>query len=526
MGFTTGLRRMARRAFLLVGAAALCAAATSDALAQAAPTLRVGMAAQDVGRLDPHFAVSTIDRVVVAWMFNGLVRFRPGSINPAEIEPDLAERWESSPDGRTWTFHLRRGVQFHGGFGEVTADDVVFSIRKASTAATSAFAADFRAFEAVEAVDPHTVRIRLRENVPSLLGILTNYSGGYIVSRRAVEQRGNDFVRNPIGTGPFALERVTPNQSAELVAHERYFRGRPQIGRISYRFIPSDASRDLAFQNRELDLNYGRSDQTWLNRTRQLQGVTVDVFEPGELTVLNLNTSIPPFNDIRIRQALAHAVNRAEFARWRGPDVAREGQSIVPRGYLGTNDNPGLLPHDPARARALLAEAGHPNGITIRVIHTQLPEMLNGMQVLQQQLRRAGITLDLQIVEHATFHQQIRQNLSPLVYYSAARFPIADIYLTQFFHSRSIVQTPTAVTNFSHCNQADAQIDAARVSTNREEQVRLWAEAQRILVQNVCGVPVIETLLVFARRNNLEYGYELRGSMSLGPLITEATRLR
>ncbi len=523
MRFTNRLRRVARRAVLLAGIGALAA---TGAVAQPVPTLRVGMAAQDVGRLDPHFAVSTIDRVVVAWMFNGLVRFRPGSINPAEIEPDLAERWESSADGRTWTFFLRRGVRFHGDFGEMTADDVVFSLRKAATAATSAFSGDFRAFETVEAVDPYTVRIRLRENVPSLLGIVTNYSGGYIISRRAAEQRGEGFVRAPIGTGPFALERVTPNQSAELVAHAVYFRGAPQIGRISYRFIPSDASRDLAFQNRELDLNYGRSDQTWLNRTRALPGVTVDVFEPGELTILNLNTSIPPFNDIRIRQALAHAVNRAEFARWRGQDVAREGQSLVPRGYLGTNDNPGLLPFDLARARALLAEAGHPNGITIRVIHTQLPEMLNGMQVLQQQLRRAGITLDLQIVEHATFHQQIRQNLSPLVYYSAARFPIADIYLTQFFHSRSIVQTPTAVTNFSHCRQADAQIDGARVSTNREEQVRLWQEAQTILVREVCGVPVIETLLVFARRDNLDYGYELRGSMSLGPLITETTRLR
>ena len=152
--------------------------------------------------------------------------------------------------------------------------------------------------------------------------------------------------------------------------------------------------------------------------------------------------------------------------------------------------------------------------------------MLSGMQVLQQQLRRAGITLDLQVVEHATFHQQIRQNLSPLVYYAAARFPIADIYLSQFFHGRSIVGTPTAVTNFSHCNQADAQIDAARVSTDLEEQKKLWAEAQRILVGEVCGVPIIETLLVFARRENLDYGYKLEGSMSLGPLITETTRLK
>ncbi|MBX9593096.1 MAG: polyamine ABC transporter substrate-binding protein [Roseomonas sp.] len=516
------------KAALLGSAMALAAAigaVPSEAQAQG-QTLRVGMAAQDVGRLDPHFAVSTIDRVVVAWMFNGLVRFKPGSINPAEIEPDLAERWESSADGKTWTFFLRRGVQFHGGFGEMTAEDVVFSLRKSGTAATSAFAADYRAFQNVEAVDSHTVRITLRENVPSLLGILTNYSGGYIVSRRAVQERGDAFARNPIGTGAFALDRVTPNQSAELVAHQQYFRGAPQLGRISYRFIPSDASRDLAYQNRELDVNYGRADQTWLNRTRALPNTVVDVFEPGELAILNLNTRQPPFNDIRVRRALAHAVNRQELVRFRGQDVTREGQSLVPRGYLGFSNATPLLPFDSARARALLAEAGHPNGLTIRVIHTQLPEMLTMMQVLQQQLRRSGITLDLQVVEHATWHQQIRQDLSPLVYYSAARFPVADIYLTQFYHGRSRVQTPTAVTNFSHCDQADSQIDAARVSTNPEEQNRLWAEAQKILLENVCGVPLLETLLVFARRDNVDYGYELKGSMSLGPIINERTRIR
>lgn len=514
-------------AMMLAGAAALgLGAFATPADAQPKTTLTVGMAAQDVGRLDPHFAVSTIDRVVVAWMFNGLVRFKPGSINPAEIEPDLAERWESSADGRTWTFRLRRGVQFHGGFGELTAEDVVFSLRKAAQASSSAFSGDFRALQTVEAVDPYTVRIVLRENVPSLLGLVTNYSGGYIISKKAVEQRGEAFVRAPIGTGPFALDSVTPNQSLELVAHDAYFRGAPIIKRISYRFIPSDASRDLAFQNRELDLNYGRAQSTWVERTRRVPETIVDVFEPGELAILNLNTKQAPFDDIRVRRAVAHAINRAELVRWRGEAVSRAGRSVVPAGYLGFTADVPLPQHDLDRARALLAEAGHANGVTVRVIHTQLPEMLSAMQVVQQQLRRAGITLDLQVVEHATFHQQIRQDLSPLVYYAAARFPVADIYLSQFFHSRSIVKTPTAVTNFSHCAVADAEIDQARVETDPQKQAALWHAAQRRIIEHLCGVPLFETLLVFARHSSLDYGYQLNGSMSLGPLITEATRFK
>src|SRR5438067_728305 len=129
-------------------------------------TLNVGIAAQDAGRLDPHFAVSTIDRIPVAWMFNALVRFPPGSIDPAKIEPDLAESWESSPDGKTWTFHLRHGVQFHGGYGELTAEDVIFSLNKAGDPKTSAFSSELRPVESMQAVDPYTVKIVLKEIVP------------------------------------------------------------------------------------------------------------------------------------------------------------------------------------------------------------------------------------------------------------------------------------------------------------------------------------------------------------------------
>jgi peptide/nickel transport system substrate-binding protein len=502
------------------------AAALAFALPAAAQktTLTIGMAAQDIGRIDPHLAPTTIDKVVVGWMFNGLVRFKPGSINPAEIEPDLAERWESSADGKVWTFYLRRGVQFHQGFGELTADDVVASLRKAATQGQSAFVGDFRAFDSVEAVDPYTVRITLKEVVPSLLGIVTNYHGGNIVSRRAVTERGEAFARNPVGTGPFTVASHTPNQSLELTAHPTYFRGAPILQRISYRFIPSGSSRDLAFQAGEIDVNYSQADQAWVRRMRALPNVVVDVFEPGELAIINLDTSKPPLNDIRVRQAIAHAVNREQLVQWRGAEISRVGVSVVPVGYLGTHPTPGLLPHNPDRARALLAEAGFPQGLTVKIVHTQLPEMLNAMQVVQAQLRRAGITLDIETTEHGAWHQRIRRSESPVVYYAAARFPVADVYLSQFYHSRSQVGTPTAVTNFTNCNQADAEIDAARVETNRDRQIALWHAAQEKIVANVCAVPLFETLLVWARRDSLDWGYELKGSMSLGPLVTERTR--
>ena len=123
----------------------------------AAQTLRVGQIGQQSGTLDPHRATATPDKGPASWMFDGLVRFPPGSADPGTLEPDLAERWERSADGLTWTFTLREGVQFHHGMGTLTAEDVAFSIRRAATAESSAFASDYRDLAAVEVVDPRTL---------------------------------------------------------------------------------------------------------------------------------------------------------------------------------------------------------------------------------------------------------------------------------------------------------------------------------------------------------------------------------
>ena len=506
-------------------ALAVLAGGATAAMAAPKSTLSIASTAQDVGQLDPDFATGTPDRVAVGWIFNGLVRFKPGSMNPADIEPDLAESWESSADQLTWTFHLRHGVQFHAGFGELTADDVVFSLTKAANAKTSAFAADFAPVASVEAVDPYTVRIVLKQHVPSLLGLVTNYSGGYILSRKAYEKRGADFTRAPVGTGPFAVASITAGQSMTLVANDAYFRGKPQVRGIVYRFMPSDASRELAFRSGELDLAPGVQDQVWIKRMKAVPHTVIDVFQPGELSELNLNVTVKPLDDIRVRQAIAYAVDRQELQRWKGTEVARAPISVIPDGQLGTVDAH-LLPHDTAKAKQLLTEAGYPNGLTIKVIHTQLAEMMAQMQVVQAQLRRAGITLDIQPVEHATYHKMIRQDLSPIVFYDAARFPVADIYLSQFFHSNSIVKTPGAVANFSHCTVADKEIDEARVATDAKVQLADWAEAQRKIAAAVCAVPLIEVEQVWVQHDDVDLGYDLQGSLSLGPLVTEQTHFK
>ena len=165
---------------LIRGAAALAMALVVAMAAQPAlaakTVLNIGMAAIDAGRLDPHLSATTPDKALFNWMFNGLVRMKQGTMNPdpALMEGDLAESWKSTADGKQWTFNLRKGVQCHHGYGEFTADDVVYSLARAGDPKRSAFSSDFKDFDKVEAVDKYTVRITLKNQVPSLLGLLIN----------------------------------------------------------------------------------------------------------------------------------------------------------------------------------------------------------------------------------------------------------------------------------------------------------------------------------------------------------------
>lgn len=501
---------------------------TALALAFATPAfaqkvLNFGIASPDIGQVDPHKATTTQDKPMTSWAFNGLVRFKPGSADLGGLEPDLAESWQKSPDGLVWTFKLRKGVKFHRGFGELTADDVVFSLKRAGDPKSSSFSGDYASFANVEAVDPLTVKITLKNPVPSLLGLVANYHGGMIVSKKAAEQMGDDFRIKAIGTGPFMVDEYKPKESVTFVANKDYFRGAPKLDKIVYKFIPADAARDLAFQSGELDVLYGRQDQKWIERMQKEKGVKVDVVRPAELSMLHLNLKQKPLDDIKVRQAFAYAIDPKQASGFMGELVSDPARSVVPIGYLGFDDSTKIPSGDVNKAKQLLAEAGYPNGVQIKSVMTSLPSMLANMQVLQAQLKKANIDLQLEVVDHQTYHANIRKDLSQVVLYSAARFPVADVYLSQFFHSNSIVGKPTAVTNFSHCDVADAEIEGARVEQDAAKQKALWATAQKKIIEKLCAVPVYEQKQSFARRDNVDYGYKFDSAMHLGPTFNETT---
>jgi peptide/nickel transport system substrate-binding protein len=509
---------------LLMGACLSVGAGLAWGQAKERALITIASGASDNATLDPHRATSTYDKGVVAELFNGLVRFPPGSADPKDLEPDLAEKWTASKDSRVWTFYLRRGVQFHGGYGEFKAADVVYSLKRAGDPAHSSFAANFAGVDKVEALDDYTVRITLKYADASFLGVVSNYHGGNIVSRVAAEKMGEKFGQTPIGTGPFAFAQHVTQQYVKLVANDAYFRGAPRVGGILYRMIPSDSARELAFATREVDIIGGKREQRWVDRARA-RGMHVDIFDPAEFRTLFINRSIKPLDNLKVRQAIAAAVNVDEIVRYAGKDVAEKGCSIVPNGYLGSDCGAGGYAYDPALARRLLAEAGFPNGLSLKSVVSNISAQQPIMEVIQSQLLKSGIKLDMEIVDHASYQSKSRQDQSALVFYGAARYPSADIWLAEFYDSASAIGAPKAVNNFSHCAVADELIRRAHIEPDAQKQIALWKQAQQKILADVCAVPLFGLKQVWAAGQRVNYGYQLRGALNLQPPITEQTTL-
>lgn len=501
------------------GLAALVFASQADA-----KVLRVGSGVADVGTLDPHFATNFGEYPIVKAMFNGLVDLPPGTVDMERIQPDLAERWSVSDDGKVWTFHLRRGVQFHHGYGEFTSEDVVYSFnRMKSEEVGSPWRSEVANIKEVRAVDRYTVEIQLHAADPFTLLRLVGYHSGFIVSKKAVEDLGPEHRFRPIGTGPFMIEQYNPRRSVVLTANKDYFKGEPKLDGLEFLFMPDTSTRELALRRQEIDAADGNSEQIWVDRMRA-QGLVVDMVGPGNGYFFQFNMTVPPFDNLLVRRALAYAVNRDDIVQFLGPALARELKSPIPMGYFGhTTEGLETYEYNPERARQLLAQAGYPNGFEFEIYMSEATSYLPFAQILQEHWRRIGVTMKLNIVDHASYHERIRENLNGVVLYNATRLPIADIYLSQFYHSDAIVGKPTAITNFSHLGDVvasvDHLIDEARFELDPERQRALYAEAQRVIMEVAAAMPYAQRYSAMARQSYVDLGYELVGPNHLDNLF-------
>lgn len=506
------LSRFGPLAALGLGAALLAAPhAHADNLADE-QVLRIAMGVDDIRTVDPHFAIGTGEAPIYRSVYQALTMFPDGTLDMGNLQPGLATEWSVAEDNLTWTFKLREGVQWHRGHGEFTADDVVFSIERIKDPDVgSPFRRNLDIIDEVRAVDDHTVEIVTVEPLGELPGILADYQAGFIVSRAAFEA-GLDPRTEAIGTGPFMVEEYIPREGYDLVRNEDYWRGTPIIERIEYRFMSEDSPRELALRAGEVHAIEIPADQDWVERLRA-HDLVVELTAPANHFTLFYNLSQPPMDDIRVRQALSHAIDRDELIQFLGEDVATPEYSPLAAGYVGHTRDVPRYDHDPDRARELLAEAGFADGLEMTVVVSNSHIYLPPMQVIQEQWRRVGVDMQLQVVDHPTFHELIRQNVNPVIIYGAFRMPLnGTVYLTQFYHSDSIVGKDTAVTNFIHYGDVldgiDEYIDAARYEIDTDRQIELWEAAQRQIMEDAVMQPLFVRNYGLARSPLLDLGHE------------------
>ena len=502
--------------------------------------LRIAQNAADVGSLDPHFGSGIQDRALVDMVFNGLLRFKPG--DATAFEPDLATTLPgpttNSEGHQTWTFFLRHGVMCHPSDGvpayELTSEDVLYSLQKAANKETSAYSSDYAGMT-FSSPDNYTVTVTLARPLSSALFYprMANYSGGYILCKKAADKLGPDGLKtHPVGTGPFMFKSYSPKEKVELAANDAYFRGRPQLDGIEYRYMADLNSRELGLRGGQLDVIAGQGDDKWVDQMSSAPNVNVDIFGVGEVTTVYFNVTRPPFDKLEVRQAVVNALNRDEFLALYGPKVAQRVFSPVPQAFmaggLSENEVSARLvdtQFNVNKARALLQDVGLGAGFAFSAVTSEMPAYRVIYASMQAQLARVGIRMDLRVVDHASMHDQIRKDVNPVVVYVAFR-PTADAYLTQFFHSDAIVVSGKSPnTNFAHYDKVDEQIDAARNEPDSAVQDGLWKQAQTKALQDVVAYPILYQNQVYARSSNVDYGHQLDSAIQLYPGIDERTRL-
>ncbi|MBW2124063.1 MAG: polyamine ABC transporter substrate-binding protein, partial [Deltaproteobacteria bacterium] len=282
---------------------------------------------------------------------------------------------------------------------------------------------------------------------------------------------------------------------------------------------------EMAFRKGEIDLCEGEREQAWIDKMKKVPGTIVDVFGPGETLTLHFNTTKKPLDDIRVRRALAYAISRDELMEFLGKDVTEPLVSPIPTSYLGGTTDVPLYRYNPEKAKALLKAAGLGKGFTLKEVITEMSDYRRPMEQIQAQLRRVGVNLQMDVITHSAYHQQIRKDVNPIVLYVCARFPTADPILTQFYHSKSIVGTPRGITNFSHYDKIDDLIEEARRETNVEKQKALWAKAQRKILEDAVAYPLCITKFVFARKDYVDLGYQMKSTLTLVDTIKFNTRI-
>lgn len=459
--------------------------------------------------LDPQMGnkgEQAIDRAI----FNGLLDTEPGT---HVLKPGLAEKYEGSADNKTFTFHLRKGVKFQKGFGELKASDVIFTFKRLMDP-KNAFPAsvNMKIIDTITAPDDYTVVFKLKKSDSAFPYLMSDaFQGSYIFSEKAVTQFGDKTSLNPIGTGPYQLEELIPSSKVVLVANPDYYKGAPKMKKFTYLGIQDDTTAFLAYQKGEIDAMYTQSPDV-LDKAKTLSDTVIQKAANYGVSTLFMNIKEKPFDDLKVRQALAYAIDINAAVQTAFGNVNTVAKGYVPASAKEfTSDGVMQYPHNPDKAKQLLAEAGYPNGFTVNTKQMNSPSNVRLFTMFQSQLAKVGIKLDFDSVVSREWLSFQSSGTAKLGWYPGGSIPIINYLLYNQYHSDNF---PKQGSNTAFYKGIDDLLNKASIEPDEKVRLDLYKQAQVKLSQDLPNIPLYESNTTILTKKNLK-GIVPGGDVSL-----------
>ncbi len=403
--------KVGRRQFLKTGAGLAALAAFPLGLAPAAlaeepvkgGTLKLGFSADPAG-FDPARGPSGMSHVVIEQVYSTLMSVDPD----AQPYPDLAEKFEQSADGLEYTFHLRKGVKFHDG-SDLTAEDVKFTFdRLRAKDSGYSYGSQVETISEVVVVDPHTVTFKLSKPTGPFL-VYMAFPGSSIVPKKLVES-GHDLNSKPVGSGPFKFVSYEPRSMVKFTRNEAFYEtGKPYFDALEFHLIADITALTNAVISGTINFSNEIPPKDWqtVTATPGLVGTTL---EGSRYYWLLMNNTVAPLDNPKVRQAIAHAIDRSAIVTgvFFGQAVPFKG-GVIPEwnwGYAGIDYF--AAGADPEKAKALLKEAGHADGFTTSLtMASSFPAMIAMAPIIQANLAAVGIKAEIKTMEIPRYWDEV-----------------------------------------------------------------------------------------------------------------------
>jgi ABC-type transport system substrate-binding protein len=461
-------------------------------------------AGADPDSLDPPNAESNPSEAVNRMIYENLVKF-DAKLN---LVPGLSEKWEQAKDGMSWTFYLRKGVKFHDGT-PFNAEAVKYFIDRMIGPEKPSRAGLYAPLVAsAEVVDEHTVKFNMKTPFSFLLNNIAHSASG-IVSPTAHKAMGKDIARKPVGTGPFKFVEWVHGDHITLARNDAYWGGKPKLEKIVVKTVKEESARVMMLQSGDAQLAV-RLPSEDIPRLEKDPKIQLDATETLRVLYIGFNCAKKPFDDVRVRQAFNHATDRESIVKnlYQGRALVA-GNIVAP---LTTGYAPiAAIPYDPVKAKALLAEAGYPNGLKAKFISPQgrYPKDFEMAQALQQQWKTAGIEVSLDTMEWAAYLAATRKpveqaDVEIFLLGWAPSSAEARWILYPLYHSEQWV--PRGNNRVFYANkQFDEYVEKLTKATDQVERNNYLKLAQELIAKEVPQIPILVT------KETIGYSKKLKG---------------